>query len=54
MESIEQKVKELLQIFLRQDTVRKMISEDGVIKIYRVNYNENYSIVRIDIKEGLT
>jgi len=46
MESIEQMVKELLQIFLRQNTVDKMISKDGLIKIYRVNPN----IVRMDIK----
>jgi hypothetical protein len=46
MESTEQMVKELLQIFLRQDTVDKMISKDGVVKIYRVNLN----IIRIDIK----
>ena len=46
MESIEQMVKELLQIFLRQNTVDKMISKDGLIKIYRVNPN----IVRVDIK----
>jgi len=46
MESIEQMVKELLQIFLRQNTVDKMISKDGMVKIYRVNPN----IVRVDIK----
>ncbi|GAH55994.1 unnamed protein product [marine sediment metagenome] len=46
MESIEQVIKELLQIFLRQNTVDKMVSKDGVVKIYRVNPN----IIRIDIK----
>jgi len=46
MESIEQMVKELLQIFLRQDTVDKIVSKDGLIKVYRVNPN----IIRIDIK----
>ncbi len=46
MESTEQMVKELLQIFLRQNTVDKMVSKDGVVKIYRVNPN----IIRIDIK----
>ena len=39
-------VKELLQIFLRRNTVDKMVSKDGVVKIYRVNPN----IIRIDIK----
>ncbi|GAH55633.1 unnamed protein product [marine sediment metagenome] len=46
MESIEQMVKELLQIFLRQNTVDKIISKDGLIKVYRVNPN----IIRVDIK----
>jgi len=46
MESTEQMVKELLQIFLRQNTVDKMVSKDGLIKVYRVNPN----IIRVDIK----
>ena len=46
MESIEQVVKELLQIFLRQNAADKMVSKDGMVKIYRVNPN----IVRVDIK----
>jgi len=46
MESTEQMVKELLQIFLRQDTVDKIVSKDGLIKVYRVNPN----IIRVDIK----
>jgi len=46
MESIEQMVKELLQIFLHQNTVDKIVSKDGLIKVYRVNPN----IIRIDIK----
>jgi len=46
MESIEQKVKELLQLFLYQDTVNRMDSKDKLIKVYRVNPN----IVRVDIK----
>jgi len=46
MESTEQMVKELLQIFLRQNTANKMVSKDGMVKIYRVNPN----IVRVDIK----
>ena len=46
MESIEQMVKELLELFLYQDTVNRMDSEDKLIKVYRVNPN----IVRVDIK----
>jgi len=46
MESIEQMVKELLEIFLYQNTVDKIISKDGLVKVYRVNPN----IVRVDIK----
>lgn len=46
MESTEQMVKELLQIFLRQNTVDKIVSKDGLIKVYRVNPN----IIRVDIK----
>lgn len=46
MESTEQMVKELLQIFLRQNAVDKIVSKDGLIKVYRVNPN----IIRVDIK----
>ena len=46
MESIEQMVKELLEIFLYQDTVDRMESKDKLIKAYRVNPN----IIRVDIK----
>lgn len=48
MESIEQiqMVKELLELFLYQDTVNRMDSNDKLIKVYRVNPN----IVRVDIK----
>jgi len=46
MESIEQMVKELLQLFLYQDTVNRMDSKDKLIKVYRVNPN----MVRVDIK----
>ena len=46
MESNYQMAKELLQIFLNQNTVDKMISKNGLIKIYRVNPN----IIRMDIK----
>jgi len=46
MESTEQMVKELLEIFLYQNNVDKMVSKDGLIKVYKVNPN----IVRVDIK----
>ena len=46
MESTEQMVKELLELFLYQDTVDRMESKDKLIKIYHVNPN----IVRVDIK----
>ena len=46
MESTEQMVKELLQLFLYQDTVNRMDSKDKMIKVYWVNDN----IVRVDIK----
>ena len=46
MESTEQTVKELLELFLYQDTVNRMDSKDKLIKVYRVNPN----IVRVDIK----
>ena len=46
MESTEQMVKELLQIFLRQNATDKIVSKDGLIKVYRVNPN----IIRVDIK----
>ncbi len=46
MESTEQMVKELLELFLYQDTVNRMDSKDKLIKVYRVNPN----IVRVDIK----
>ncbi|MBA7582371.1 hypothetical protein ES708_24299 [subsurface metagenome] len=46
MESIEQMVKELLELFLYQDTVDRMESKDKLIKVYRVNPN----IIRVDIK----
>ena len=46
MESIEQMVKELLEMFLYQNTADKMISKDGLVKVYRVNPN----MVRVDIK----
>ena len=39
-------VKELLELFLYQDTVDRMDSKDKLIKVYRVNPN----IVRVDIK----
>lgn len=39
-------VKELLNMFLFQSSVDKMISKDGLIKVYKVKPN----IVRIDIK----
>ena len=44
--STEQMVKELLELFLYQDTVNRMDSKDKSIKVYRVNPN----IVRVDIK----
>ena len=47
MESIEQKVKELLELFLYQDTVNRMDSKDKLIKVYRVPPT---NIVRVDIK----
>lgn len=46
MESTEQMVKELLELFLYQDTVNRMDSKDKLIKVYRVNPN----IIRVDIK----
>ena len=46
MESTEQMVKELLRIFLHQDTVRKIASEDDLIKVYWVGDD----LVRVDIK----
>ena len=46
MESTEQQVKELLKLFLYQDTVNRMDSKDKLIKVYQVNPN----IVRVDIK----
>jgi len=46
MESIEQLVKELLELFLYQDTVNRMDSNNKLIKVYRVNPN----MVRVDIK----
>jgi len=46
MESTEQMVKELLELFLYQNTVDRMDSKDKLIKVYRVNPN----IVRVDIK----
>ena len=46
MESTEQMVKELLELFLYQDTVNKMESKDKMIKVYTVYPN----IVRVDIK----
>ena len=46
MESTEQMVKELLELFLYQDTVDRMESKDKSIKVYKVNPN----IVRVDIK----
>lgn len=46
MENIGQKVKELLQLFLSQDTINRMDSKGKLIKVYRVNPD----IVRIDIK----
>jgi len=38
-------VKELLEMFMYQNSVDKMVSKDGLILVYRVN-----NIVRIDIK----
>ena len=46
MESIEQMVKELLELFLYQDAVNRMDPKDKLIKVYRVNDN----IVRVDIR----
>lgn len=46
MESTEQLVKELLEYFLYQDTVRKIESDDKRILIYKVGDN----LVRVDIK----
>lgn len=46
MESTEQLVKELLEYFLYQDTVRKIESDDKKILIYKVGDN----LIRIDIK----
>ena len=46
MESTEQMVKELLELFLYQDTANRMDSKDKMIKVYRVNSN----IVRVDIR----
>ena len=46
MESTEQIVKELLELFLYQDTVNRMDSKDKLIKVYRISPN----IVRVDIK----
>ena len=46
MESIEQRVKELLGLFLSQDTINRMDSKDKTIKVYRVNPD----VVRVDIK----
>lgn len=46
MESIEQMVKELLGLFLYQDTVNRMDSKDRLIKVYWVKPN----IIRVDIK----
>ena len=46
MESTEQMVKELLELFLYQDTANRMDSKDKMIKVYRINSN----IVRVDIK----
>jgi len=46
MESTGQMVKELLELFLYQDTVDRMDSKDKLIKVYRVNPN----LVRVDIK----
>lgn len=52
MESTEQIVKELLGLFLYQNTVNRMDTKDKLIKVYRVNPN----IVRVDIRtmEGRT
>jgi len=52
MESIEQKVKELLELFLYQDTVNRMDSKDKLIKVYRINSKERKipDMVRVDIK----
>jgi len=44
--STEQIVKELLSLFLYQNTVDRMDSKDKLIKVYRVTPN----IVRVDIK----
>ena len=46
MESTEKLVKELLEYFLHQDTVRKIESDDKKILIYKVGDN----LVRVDIK----
>jgi len=46
MEDTGQILKELLGVFLKQNTIDKMESRNGLIKIYRVGN----SMVRIDIK----
>lgn len=46
MESIEQKVRDILKLFLNQDDVNRMDTKDGMIKVYRVGDN----LIRIDIK----
>ena len=46
MESIEQRVKELLGLFLSQDTIDRMDSKDKTIKVYKISPD----IVRVDIK----
>jgi len=46
MKSTEEMVKELLELFLYQDTVDRMDSKDKLIKVYRVNPN----LIRVDIK----
>jgi len=47
MESIEEKVKEILSWFLYQKSASKIETKDGIIKVYQVGDN----IVRVDIKK---
>ena len=45
MERTEQ-IKKLLDYFLHQDTARKVESDDGSFKIYKIGDN----LIRVDIK----
>jgi len=46
MESIEEQVKEILSWFLYQVNIKKVITEDKLIKVYQVEDD----LVRVDIK----